>query len=163
MIYGVDHSFRCMREETFGPLLPIMTFKTEDEAVSLANDSIYGLTASVWTKDLKRGEKIAKEIRAGTVTVNDCTYSYAICQTPWGGLKNSGFGRTHGKLGLHELVHVQHVHTNKMPRIPDFWWFGYNQKLYNTFKYLARNLTGTLWQKMKAVVRILVATKRKEY
>jgi succinate-semialdehyde dehydrogenase/glutarate-semialdehyde dehydrogenase len=163
VLFGVDSTFRCVREETFGPLLPIMTFKTEEEAIALANDSIYGLTASVWTKDLKRGEKIARRIRAGTVTVNDCTYSYAICQTPWGGLKNSGFGRTHGKLGLHELVHVQHVHTNKMPRLPDFWWYGYNAKLYNTFKYLARNLTGTAWQKAKAVVKILFATNREEY
>lgn len=159
----VDHTFRCMSEETFGPTLPIMTFKTEEEAVRLANDSTYGLTASVWTKDLKRGEKLAKQIKSGTVMVNECTYSYAISQTPWGGLNQSGFGRTHGKVGLHELVHMKHIHVNLLPFIQDFWWFGYNQKLYKTLKYLSRNLTGNFWQKTKGILRTLLETLRKKY
>ncbi|MFO1518669.1 MAG: aldehyde dehydrogenase family protein [bacterium] len=158
----VDHRFRCMREETFGPLMPIMTFKTEEEAVALANDSIYGLTASVWTVDSKRGERIAQKLRAGTVAVNECTYMYYMCQTPWGGVKDSGFGRTHGKVGLHELVHLQHVHENMFPRFPDFWWYGYDARLYETFKSLCRNMTGTVWEKTKGVVSVLGATLRKK-
>jgi acyl-CoA reductase-like NAD-dependent aldehyde dehydrogenase len=163
VLTGVDHTFRCVKEETFGPLLPIMTFKTDEEAIQLANDSVYGLTASVWTKNLKRGRKLAKKIRAGTVSVNECTYTYAICQTPWGGIKHSGFGRTHGKLGLMELVHVQHIHENLIPQLHDFWWYGYDQKLYNTFKYLCKNLTGNVWQKTKGVFRILEETVRRKY
>ncbi len=159
----IDHSFRCVKEETFGPLLPIMTFKTEEEAIHLANDSIYALTASVWTKNLKRGEKLARQIRTGTAMVNECTYSYAICQTPWGGLRHSGFGRTHGKIGLHELVHVLHVHENRMPGFRDFWWYGYNENLYRTFKTLTRELTGNGWEKLKGLVRAVIATQSKKY
>ena len=163
VLTGVNHEFRCVREETFGPLLPIMTFKTEEEAVTLANDSVYGLTASVWTKDLQRGRAIAKKIRTGTVAVNECTYTYALCQTPWGGLKQSGFGRTHGQLGLLELVHIQHIHENLTSGIKDFWWFGYNLKLYATLKYLSRNLTGNAWQKFKGAIRSIFATRMEKY
>lgn len=163
ILTGVDHSFKCIKEETFGPLLPIMTFRNEDEAIKLANDSEYGLTASVWTKDLKRGRKIAQEIRAGTVMINECTYTYALCQTPWGGMKKSGFGRTHGKIGLHDLVHTLHVHENRLPQFKDFWWYGYDGQLYETIKFLCKHYTGTLWEKCKAGIRILKEMKRKKY
>src|SRR5258706_11569356 len=92
----VDHRMDVMREETFGPLLPVMTFKTDDEAVELANDSVFGLTASVWTKDIARGRRIAERIEAGTVMVNEVVYTHGLAPTPWGGVKQSGFGRTHG-------------------------------------------------------------------
>ncbi len=162
IITGVDHSFKCVKEETFGPILPIMTFRHEEEAINLANNSEYGLTASVWTRDLKRGREIAQQIRAGTVTINECTYTYALCQTPWGGLKQSGFGRTHGKIGLHELVHTLHIHENKISRFKDFWWFGYDGELYETLKFLSKNYTGNIWQKCKAVLRILKELRRKK-
>ena len=96
VVTGVDHSMKLMRDETFGPVLPIMTFKTDEEAVRLANDSIYGLTASVFTGDFDRGKRIAEQIDAGTVMVNEVVYTHAVAQTPWGGVKQSGYGRTHG-------------------------------------------------------------------
>ncbi len=95
---------KMMRDETFGPVLPIMTFKTDEEAVRLANDSIYGLTASVFTSDIARGRRLAEQIDAGTVMINEVVYTHAVAQTPWGGVKQSGYGRTHGRLGLLELV-----------------------------------------------------------
>ena len=103
-----------MRDETFGPVLPIQVFKTEDEALKLANDSLFGLTASVWTKDISRGRRLAEQIEAGTVMVNEVVYTHGIAQTPWGGVKQSGYGRTHGRLGLLELVTPQHVHVNRI-------------------------------------------------
>ena len=118
VLINVDHSMKLMRDETFGPVLPIMTFKSEDEAVRLANDSIYGLTASVWTNNLGRGERVAQKIQAGTVMVNEVVYTHAIAQTPWGGVKQSGYGRTHGRLGLLELVTPQHIHVNRMELTP---------------------------------------------
>ncbi len=115
---GVDHSMKLMRDETFGPVLPIMTFKTDEEAIRLANDSIYGLTASVFTRDIARGRRLAEQIEAGTVMVNEVVYTHALAQTPWGGVKQSGYGRTHGRLGLLELVTPQHIHVNSMPGLP---------------------------------------------
>ena len=84
---------RGMQEETFGPTLPIATFTTEEEAIRLANDSEFGLTASVWTRDHAKGKRVAEKIEAGSVCVNEVLYTHGIGQTPWGGFKNSGRGR----------------------------------------------------------------------
>ncbi|HEX5874493.1 MAG TPA: aldehyde dehydrogenase family protein [Pyrinomonadaceae bacterium] len=141
VVYGVDHSMKVMSEETFGPVLPIMTFKTDDEAVRLANDSIYGLTASVFTRDIERGRRLAEQIDAGTVMVNEVVYTHALAQTPWGGVKQSGYGRTHGRLGLLELVNAQHIHVNSVPGVPDVWWFPYTRKAGELFRSFARHFT----------------------
>jgi succinate-semialdehyde dehydrogenase/glutarate-semialdehyde dehydrogenase len=136
-----------MREETFGPVLPVMTFKTEDEAIRLANDSVFGLTASVWTRDVARGTRIAERLEAGTVMVNEVLYTHGIAQTPWGGFKQSGLGRTHGRLGLLELVAPQHVHINRLGRVRDFWWFGYTPQALRLFRGFARRFaTGKVRQ-----------------
>jgi acyl-CoA reductase-like NAD-dependent aldehyde dehydrogenase len=138
ILADVDHTMTVMREETFGPVLPVMTFKTEDEAIRLANDSVFGLTASVWTKNVRRGRRIAERIEAGTVMVNEVLYTHGIAQTPWGGMKQSGLGRTHGRLGLLELVRPQHVHVNRIARLRDMWWFGYSPDAGRLFRGLAR-------------------------
>jgi succinate-semialdehyde dehydrogenase/glutarate-semialdehyde dehydrogenase len=136
-----------MCEETFGPVLPVMTFESDEEAVQLANDSVFGLTASVWTKDIGRGRRLADQIEAGTVMVNEVLYTHGIAQTPWGGVKQSGLGRTHGKLGLLELVTPHHVHVNRLGFIPDLWWFGYTPVASKLFRGLARRFaTGSLLQ-----------------
>jgi succinate-semialdehyde dehydrogenase/glutarate-semialdehyde dehydrogenase len=154
VITGVDHSFAVMRGETFGPLLPIMSFKDDREAIALANDSPYGLTASVWTKDIKAGQAMARKIRAGTVTINEAVYTHALCQTPWGGVKDSGFGRSHSRFGLMELVEPHHIHTNRWCR-KSMWWYPYHKNLYDGFMNLARTLTGSLVDKIKAMPSFL--------
>jgi acyl-CoA reductase-like NAD-dependent aldehyde dehydrogenase len=141
VVTNVDHSMEIMREETFGPVLPIMTFKTDDEAVRLANDSIYGLTAAVFTSDIARGRRLAEQIDAGTVMVNEVVYTHAIAQTPWGGVKQSGYGRTHGRLGMLELVTPQHIHVNRVAWVPDVWWFRYTTGAANLFRGFARRFT----------------------
>jgi succinate-semialdehyde dehydrogenase/glutarate-semialdehyde dehydrogenase len=138
---NVDHSMKLMCDETFGPVLPIMTFKNDDEALRLANDSIYGLTASVFTSDIARGRRLAEQIDAGTVMINEVVYTHAIAQTPWGGVKQSGYGRTHGRLGLLELVTPQHIHVNRVPWMPDVWWFRYTNEAANLFRGFARRFT----------------------
>src|SRR5712691_2510282 len=141
VITNVDHGMVIMREETFGPVLPVMTFQTEDEAVKLANDCAYGLTASVWTKNTSRGRRIGERIEAGTVMVNEVLYTHGVAQTPWGGVKESGYGRTHGRMGLLELVTPQHVHVNRLSFLPDLWWFRYDTKAAKLFHGLAIHFT----------------------
>jgi succinate-semialdehyde dehydrogenase/glutarate-semialdehyde dehydrogenase len=156
VVTGVDHSMKLMRDETFGPVLPIMTFRTDEEAVRLANDSIYGLTASVFTGNLGRGKRIAEKLDAGTVMVNEVVYTHAVAQTPWGGVKQSGYGRTHGSLGLLELVSAQHIHVNAMPGLADVWWFPYSKRAGQLFHDFARRFTtGSVLSSLPLLPKIL--------
>lgn len=156
VLTNVNHSMRAIREETFGPTLPIMTFKTEEEAINMANDSEFGLTASIWTNDISRGKRIAEKIESGTVMVNEVLYTHGIAQTPWGGFKNSGYGRTHGKLGLLELVAPQHIHVNRFGSVPDLWWFGYDSKTIELFRGFARHFaTGSMMQTARMLPQMI--------
>ena len=122
----VDHSMRIMREETFGPVLPIMSVPSLDEAIRLANDSEYGLTASGWTRDPETARKLQEQLQAGVVTINDCVSSFGEPTAPWGGVKQSGIGRTHGLAGLREMVQVKYV-TEDWSRGPALWWYPYGE------------------------------------
>jgi len=156
VLTNVNHEMDVMREETFGPVLPIMTFNTDEEAVRLANDSVYGLAASVWTSDLARGKRIAEQIDAGTVMVNEVLYTHGVAQTPWGGFKQSGFGRTHGRAGLLELVNQQHIHVNHFSFLPDIWWFNYTPGAGKLFRSLARRFSsGSVLQAGLAVPQMI--------
>jgi acyl-CoA reductase-like NAD-dependent aldehyde dehydrogenase len=125
VLADVSHDMLVMREETFGPVLPIMPFDSDSEAIRLANDSEYGLAASVWTRDRARGDKIARQINAGTVMVNDAVSCFGISEAPHGGVKNSGIGRTHGRFGLDEMVWTKHLDADLLPRTKKPWWYGY--------------------------------------
>lgn len=156
VLTNVDHTFSIMRDETFGPVLPIMTYKTEEEAIRLANDSPYGLTASVWTKDIRRGRDLAAQLEAGTIMINEVAYTHALPQTPWGGVKQSGIGRTHSKWGLIEMVQVEHVHINRMARTKDPWWYGYSRQLYHVLVEFSRRITSPSWlDKLTAIPPLL--------
>ena len=125
ILADVDHSMTVMREETFGPVLPVRSFKTEDEAIALANDSEFGLAASIFTGNRKRGEELARRIDAGTVMVNDVVACFGISEAPHGGVKQSGIGRTHGRFGLEEMVWPKYVDSDRLPRMKKLWWYGY--------------------------------------
>jgi succinate-semialdehyde dehydrogenase/glutarate-semialdehyde dehydrogenase len=156
VLINVNQEMNVMREETFGPVLPIMKFKTDDEAIRLANDSLYGLTASIWTNDLARGKRIAEQIDAGTVMINEALYVHAVGQTPWGGVKHSGFGRTHGRAGLLELVNQQHIHVNHFAWVPDVWWFNYTPSAGKLFRSLARRFaSGSIVQTLLVLPQMI--------
>jgi len=127
VLADVTHDMLVMREETFGPVLPIMPFDTQDEAIRLANDSEYGLAASVWTRDRSRGEAIARRIHAGTVLVNDVVSCFGISEAPHGGFKSSGIGRTHGRFGLEEMVRIKYVDSDRLPGMKKVWWYPYGR------------------------------------
>jgi acyl-CoA reductase-like NAD-dependent aldehyde dehydrogenase len=107
VLVDVDHSMACMREETFGPTVPIMKVRDTEEAVRLANDSPFGLSASVWTKDAAKGERLARRIEAGSVSVNDSQVHYVALELPMGGWKESGLGTRHGADGIRKYTRKQ--------------------------------------------------------
>ncbi|MEO7660178.1 MAG: aldehyde dehydrogenase family protein [Pyrinomonadaceae bacterium] len=166
VISRATNDMRPMQEETFGPTLPIATFSTEAEAIRLANDSEFGLTASVWTRDLARGKRVARQIEAGSVCVNEVLYTHGIGQTPWGGFKNSGRGRTHGRDGLMELVQAQHIHVNHLSLLPDAWWMPYTPVAVETFRGFAKKVASGSFLKAATLLpklfkRIMELRKRK--
>ncbi len=121
----VDHSMKIMKEETFGPALPVMAVSGIDEALALANDCDYGLTASVWTRDRKRAAFLAENLEAGTVTVNDHMFSFTDPKAIWGGIKKTGVGRSHGPYGLLEISNIKFVSMDFDKRRDQNWWYPY--------------------------------------
>ena len=137
-----------MRKETFGPVIPIMRVRDEDEAVRLANDSHLGLLAYVFTRDRARGKRLAERIEAGTVMVNDVLATYGCPETPWGGVKESGIGRTHSILGLRELCETRHVNHDRIATSREVWWYPYKDATYRALLKAGRLLFGKrFWQR----------------
>jgi succinate-semialdehyde dehydrogenase/glutarate-semialdehyde dehydrogenase len=141
VLTGVSHQMRIMREEIFGPVLPIVVVDSEQEAIDLANDSEFGLGASVWTKDRQRGERIARRIESGMVWVNDHSFSHGACQCAWGGVKDSGVGRSHSKFGFYECVNIK-MNAWEPGLARDFWWHPYDRTLGEAVRASARLLYG---------------------
>ncbi|MDX1673913.1 MAG: aldehyde dehydrogenase family protein [Longimicrobiales bacterium] len=113
VVAGADHSMAIMREESFGPVMPIMKVADAEEAIRLANDSPYALAASIWTRR-RRGERLVRRLRAGMVSVNDVLYHGAVAGLPFGGMGNSGHGRVHGEEGLRELTVTRAVLVDRV-------------------------------------------------
>ena len=141
VLAGVEDEMRIMREEIFGPVVPIIVVDSEEEALRRANDSNFGLGASVWTKDRAKGERMARRIESGMVWINDHSYTHAACQCSWGGVKESGLGRSHSKFGFYECVDVKLVSWE--PGLTrDFWWQPYDRTLGQAVRASARLLYG---------------------
>ncbi|HEX2393221.1 MAG TPA: aldehyde dehydrogenase family protein [Solirubrobacterales bacterium] len=141
VLTGVTHEMRIMKEEIFGPVLPIVVVDSEQEAIELANDSEFGLGASVWTKDRQRGERIARRIESGMVWINDHSFSHGACQCSWGGVKDSGLGRSHSKFGFYECVNIK-LNAWEPGLARDFWWHPYDRTLGEAIRASAKALYG---------------------
>jgi acyl-CoA reductase-like NAD-dependent aldehyde dehydrogenase len=150
VLTGVTHEMRIMREEVFGPVLPIVTVSSDEEAVRLANDSDFGLGASVWTRNRAKGERMARQIESGMVWINDHSFSHGACQCAWGGVKNSGLGRSHSKFGFYECVNIKQ--TSYEPGwTRDLWWQPYDAKLGQALRSSAQILYGRNGQRLDAL------------
>ncbi|MCF6269577.1 MAG: aldehyde dehydrogenase family protein [Melioribacteraceae bacterium] len=162
VLTNVNHNMLMMREETFGPLLGVMKVENMNEAVELANDSLLGLTGSVWSKNHKTAMQLARKIKAGTITINDHLMSHGLAETSWGGFKESGVGRTHGELGLMEMVEPQFIINDILPRVKkNIWWQPYSKELYDGLKSIVYLFYGnSLSQKIKNLFKPLAVILR---
>jgi acyl-CoA reductase-like NAD-dependent aldehyde dehydrogenase len=129
VIAGVDSSMKLFQEETFGPILAMQTVRNAEEAVARANDSPFSLAASIWTGDRRRGETMAKGLRAGAVMINDTISYFGIAEAPHGGCGASGWGRTHGKAGLLEMIQMKYIDIDRLPGVEKPWWYRYGGDL----------------------------------
>jgi succinate-semialdehyde dehydrogenase/glutarate-semialdehyde dehydrogenase len=138
-----DHTMAIMREESFGPVVPFMRVAGDDEAIALANDSHLGLSAYVFSRDRARARNLADRIEAGSVVINDVLSNYATVEAPFGGVKQSGFGRVHGADGLRELCHLKHVSVDRVtPPSRDPIWYPYTARSFHWLQKGMRLLFG---------------------
>lgn len=139
------------REEVFGPVLPVLPAEDAEHAIRIANDSVFGLSASIWTGDRSRGERLARRVEAGACLVNDATFHVGAAEVPHGGEKESGIGRTHGEHGLYETCRVRFVGSDLLDWIRKPWWFGYEEEgLAHRDAYLRFAFAPGLWQRLRA-------------
>jgi acyl-CoA reductase-like NAD-dependent aldehyde dehydrogenase len=138
VLKNVNHTMKIMKEETFGPALPVMAFKTEADAVALANDSPYGLNASVWTMDIEKGKRVTSQLQVGNCAINDVIKNIGNPSMPFGGTKRSGFGRYHGPEGLRSFCRTLSVMVNNGGALREPNWFPYSKKLYESLRIYLR-------------------------
>jgi len=126
---------KISRDEVFGPIIFLDTFSSEDEAIDKANSTIYGLTASVWSKNSSRAKRLASRLDAGSVMINDHLMSHGLAETHWGGYRQSGIGRSHGEMGFYEMTQSKVVVQDLLDRMPkNMWWYPHSEKLYSRLK-----------------------------
>ncbi len=152
-----EERYELIMEETFGPVLPVVVVKDEEEAIRRANASRFGLTASIWTKKTSRGEAIADRMRAGVVTINNHGFTAAIAAAPWSGVGESGFGVTNSKHALREFTRPRFVLVDKSSAKSELWWMPYSQSLLNTVRAMAilRSATRGIGEKFRALIQLL--------
>lgn len=150
-------SLSVYNDETFGPVIALTTFSSTNEAIEKANASRYGLLASIYTRNTSLGEKMARQLQVGTVIINDVLYTAGLPETPWGGVKETGFGRTHSEFGLLEFVNVRHIHSPRIghQQFKNLWWFPYTQTQFNLFRSFLELYRKRLSDKLRALPEFL--------
>ena len=153
-----NNSLKIYNEETFGPIVAISEFETLNEAIELANSSKYGLLASVISKNTSLAEQVAKKLHCGSVLINEVLYTHGLAETPWGGIKDSGFGRVHSDEGFYEFLNSTHIHREKISGLvfKSIWWFPYTEHQFKMFKNAMLVLyKSSLLEKLKAIPQLL--------
>jgi acyl-CoA reductase-like NAD-dependent aldehyde dehydrogenase len=155
VLTNVDHRMTVMREETFGPLLPIQIVKSTDDAVRLANDCLYGLTASIWTRDIARGKAVAARLQTGVATINNHSFTAAIPQAPWTGVKATGSGVTNSRSALYELTRPRFTLVDKSKGSLEIWWYPYTQTLHGLVSGVLGQYRRGVGAKLSAIPKLL--------
>jgi succinate-semialdehyde dehydrogenase/glutarate-semialdehyde dehydrogenase len=143
VLTDVTHDMAIMREETFGPILPIVRVKNDEEAVRLANDTVYGLAANVWTRDEKRAIRLSKQLCAGSVCVNETAIAYGAVEAPFGGRKTSGVGQVNGEAGLRGYCFAQPIILDRFNMKDEMVWYPYTNEKAKTLGRVMHWLWGT--------------------
>jgi len=148
-----------MREETFGPVIPVRVVEDAKQAIELANASRYGLTASIWTKNVRRGEELALQLRAGVVTVNNHAFTGALPAAPWSGMGETGYGITNSPMALEALTRPRFVLIDRGRSKRELWWYPYTATLTTIALAMAKLRSGTtgVFQKLGAIFSLLGA------
>lgn len=142
LIENVDASMKVQHDETFGPVITITKFKTEQDAIRLGNDSPYGLSASVWSADLDRADRVARALETGNVSINNVLATQGNSGLPFGGVKNSGFGRYKGPFGLHSFCNIKSILIDKQSNKIELNWYPYSKEKYRLFSQLLDAMFG---------------------
>jgi acyl-CoA reductase-like NAD-dependent aldehyde dehydrogenase len=155
---GVRPGMRVLEEEIFGPVLPIIEVVNEQAAIAAANASNLGLGASIWTRDIDRAERLAREIQAGVVWINDGLYSHVAPDAPWGGIKESGFGRMHSAAELRDLVYIKNIGVNKQQE--QSWNYPYSRAAIDYVRGGIELVHGAASSKLGALRKIVSSLRR---
>jgi len=159
VLTDVNHTMLAMKDETFGPIVGVMPFGTIDEAVALANDSNLGLTCSVWSKNRKKAKEIGRRVMAGAISINDHLMTHGLAETPWGGFKESGIGRTHGDIGFAEMTQQQVIVDDMLSNMPfvrgNFWWHPFEKVKYDGMTGMIEAFCGKgLWERVAGLNKV---------
>lgn len=138
-------TLKIATEETFGPVLLLMRFKTEAEAIQLANDSVYGLAASVWSNDINQARRVSRQLNVGNVSINNVMLTEANHYLPFGGVKQSGFGRIKGTMGLQAFCNVKSIIIDKNSSKIEANWYPFTQTKYKLFTKMMQGLFKGGW------------------
>ncbi|HOF39625.1 MAG TPA: aldehyde dehydrogenase family protein, partial [Candidatus Hydrogenedentes bacterium] len=136
IVTELNENMSIARDESFGPVVTVNKFKTEQEAIELANDSPFGLSASVWSADLERAERVARSLLTGNVSINNVLATQTNSGLPFGGVKDSGFGRYRGSFGLHAFSNVKSLVIDKQSPKTELNWYPYSRKKLELFSEL---------------------------
>lgn len=164
VVVDVNATMKVLQEETFGPLLPVVPVRDVEEALALANATPYGLSASVWTRDLQRGREVAQRLDAGAVSINDAISAFGACEAPNRGAKSSGYGCSHGREGLMEMVRPKFYNVEPFTFMKKPWWFSYNEKLVEQLNHFSVfQFSRSLLSRLRSVPAVLGLLKRKSW
>ena len=159
VLTDVTDDMAVMQEETFGPVMPIAVVKDEDEAIARANQSVYGLTASVWTRDVQRGRALARQLEVGVVTINNHGFTAALPYAPWHGRRDSGHGTTNSKVAFYDFVEPHFVLIDRN-RQKEMWWFPHNAA-FRVLSAALAELLGKRGRKLAALLTVLKTLPRR--